>query len=178
MKRYTGIGALVAAAVLSAAMPFVPMSSGAAEPAEAGFPGWPATYEGRVLTALPLSERETGFLKDFPGRVGRFTDGEREIVLRTVVGATRRLHPASDCYRGLGFAIEPRPLQVRKGGVAMGCFRARKAGETIEVCETIKDGAGRVWPDVSAWYWDALLGRSAGPWWSTVVARRLTDPAE
>jgi hypothetical protein len=26
------------------------------------------------------------------------------------------------------------------------------------------------WPDVSAWYWSALLGRSPAPWWSYVVA--------
>ena len=34
-----------------------------------------ATFEGRPLEALPLTERETRFAADFPGRIGRFRRG-------------------------------------------------------------------------------------------------------
>ena len=44
------------------------------------FPGWPSTFEGRTLTPLPLNEMETKFATGFPGRIARFSDGEREII--------------------------------------------------------------------------------------------------
>jgi hypothetical protein len=40
------------------------------------------------------------------------------------------------------------------------------------VYERIYDVAGNSWSDVSAWYWAALLGKSAGPWWSVVIAEK------
>ena len=36
----------------------------------------------------------------------------------------------------------------------------------------IYDGRGESWPDVSAWYWNAIFGSSPEPWWSFVVADR------
>src|SRR5262245_8115155 len=66
---------------------------------EAAFPGWPAKFEGRDLKPLPLSSREERFVADFPGRVGRFTNGKREIIIRWVARETRALHPASDCFK-------------------------------------------------------------------------------
>ena len=36
----------------------------------------------------------------------------------------------------------------------------------------IRDERGETWPDVSAWYWHAMLGSIPGPWWSFIVAER------
>src|SRR5262245_8451285 len=71
------------------------------EPVEALFPGWPSTFEGRSLRELPLSEREERFGAGFPGRIARFTDGQRELIIRWVAAPTRQLHSAADCFRGL-----------------------------------------------------------------------------
>lgn len=161
----------VVAAVL---VPFVERLGGPARAQhEDAFPGWPAAYEGRALAPLPLTPREDTFVRDFPGRVGRFSDGRREIIVRWVVAPTRRLHPASDCLRGIGHVITPLPVRIATDGTAMSCFRAQKGGAAMAVCEAIRDGRGGSWPDVSAWYWSALLGRERGPWWSFVVAEPL-----
>jgi hypothetical protein len=92
------IAVLLLAAAVAALAPFATRSSGAV--ASAPFPGWPTHYDGRALTELPLTPREAGFTQDFPGRVGRFSDGQREIIIRWVGAPTRRLHPAADCFRG------------------------------------------------------------------------------
>lgn len=165
----------LASALASAVVPFVPETAPATNGADT-FPGWPASFEGKPLTPLPMTAREAAFARDFPGQIGRFSDGRRELVLRYVTAGTRRLHPASDCYRGLGYAIEPRPLRRGVDGGMMGCFRATKGGESYEVCEGIADASGQTWPDVSAWYWQALLGQTPGPWWSRVVAERSEEP--
>jgi exosortase/archaeosortase family protein len=161
-------GLLGSAALAAALMPLVAHAPGRAA-AVAGFPGWPGEHEGRTLTPLPLTDREAAFVRDFPGRIARFSDGSREIILRWVAEPTRRLHPASDCFRGSGYAITPLPLRRDVSGAAMGCFRATRGGEVMTVCEQIRDGAGTRWSDASSWYWEAMLGRSQGPWWSVVV---------
>ena len=51
-----------------------------------------------------MSEVEQRFAARFPGAIARFSDGERVIVLRHVERPTRMLHPAADCFRGLGYA--------------------------------------------------------------------------
>ncbi len=147
------------------------LSSNQPAAATAGFDGWPSTYEGRPLTPLPLSAREQSFAEGFPGRIARFSDGRREIILRHVAAATRRLHPASDCYKGLGFDIEPLPLRRDANGQPLGCFTARKGETRQTVCEGLRDTEGAAWSDVSQWYWEALFGQSRGPWWSIVVAQ-------
>lgn len=134
------------------------------------FPGWPAAHEGRPLTPLPLGEREAVFAREFPGRTGRFTDGRREIILRWVVEPTRRLHSAADCLHAVGYTITPLPSKRDADGRLMGCLRAKRADSDLSVCEVVRDEKGAAWPDVSAWYWSALLGFSSAPWWSIVVA--------
>jgi hypothetical protein len=67
------IAVLLLAAAAAALAPFAVRSSSAV--ASAPFPGWPTQYQGRALTELPLTPREAGFTQDFPGRVGRFSDG-------------------------------------------------------------------------------------------------------
>jgi hypothetical protein len=169
LKAHGEIAAVLLAAAAAALVPFVARSSGAA--ASAPFPGWPAHYEGRALVELPLTPREAAFTQDFPGRVGRFSDGQREIIIRWAGAPTRRLHSAADCFRGSGYAITP--IAARKGsdGSAMGCFRATLHGASTTICEVIRDERGGSWSDVSAWYWDGMLRSSAAPWWSFVVAQ-------
>ncbi len=168
----------VLAGCLAAAL--VPLLAGtvAGAPAAGDFPGWPATFEGRPLTELPLTEREQRFTAGFPGRVGRFHDGEREIIIRWVARPTRKLHPASHCYAAHGYRVEPAPWQRDAGGRTWSALVARKDGEVAHVREAIRDPAGRQWADVSGWYWAAVWSRSEGPWWSYIVARTGADGTE
>jgi hypothetical protein len=160
------------AALAAALVPLLTRTHENASQFAGGFPGWPSHYEGRPLTELPLAAREQAFVRDFPGRVGRFSDGQREIIVRWVAEPTRRLHPASDCFRGSGYTITPLPLQRDAAGTPMGCFRASRHGETMRVCEALRDDHGQTWPDASSWYWTTMLGGSDGPWWSVVVAEK------
>jgi hypothetical protein len=170
MRRLNArIAALLLAGAAAALAPLVERSNGAT--AGAPFPGWPAEYEGRALVELPLTPREAAFVQDFPGRVGRFTDGRREIIIRWLGVPTRKLHPAADCFRGSGYAITPIAARKSSDGTTMGCFRATLRGASMTVCEVIRDERGGSWSDVSAWYWDGMLRSSVPPWWSFVVAQ-------
>lgn len=159
------------AALFAALVPLMDRAGGKGlSNSTSAFPGWPTHYEGQTLTPLPLSSREDAFVRDFPGRTARFSDGRREIILRWVNAPTRMLHPASDCLRGVGYAITPLPVRTNETGVAMNCFRAHKAGAGMTVCELLRDEHGATWPDVSAWYWSALFNQSPAPWWSITLS--------
>lgn len=128
---------------------------------------WPRALDGQPLRPLALSAVEQDFADRFPGRIARFTDGRDVIVLREVTAPTRRLHPAADCYRGIGYTVGPPSLEYEtRGGVARlaRCFIAAKGGQRLRVCEHIVDARGRVFTDASAWYWAAITGHSTGPW--------------
>jgi hypothetical protein len=136
------------------------------------FAGWPTQFEGKTLTPLPLSALERQFATDFPGRIGRFTDGEREIVIRWVTEATRQMHFASDCFQGLGYTVKPLPVHRDDHGSLWASFTASKGNERLRVYERIHNDAGETWTDVSAWYWSALRNEGGGPWWALTVAQR------
>jgi hypothetical protein len=149
----------------------VPLLGGQPRPALTGnFPGWPARFGSKPLRPLPLGAVEQRFAAEFPGRIGRFTDGEHEIVIRWVSEETRKLHPASDCFRGTGYSITPQPLAVEPDRSHWGMFIAERGPERLQIRERIVDASGQEWTDVSAWYWAAALGRSTGPWWAFTVA--------
>lgn len=131
---------------------------------------WPASFEGRALVQLPLSPVEQRFAARFPGRIGRFSDGSRNIILRVVDQPTRLLHPAADCFRGIGYHVDETRVVQRADGTAWSCFAAERDGTRRTVCERIYDRDGGGWTDVSAWYWAAMLGRTQGPWWAVTVA--------
>jgi hypothetical protein len=163
---------VLAVCALAAAAPLLPRPSRAQAPAtKATTPvAWPPTeFEGHSLTELPLTGRDRRFADDFPGRIGRFTDGTRELILRATERATRRLHPASDCLKATGFTVEPLPARRGPDGTTWGCVAARKQADALTICEQIRDADGHRWPDPSSWYWAALTGTSRGPWWSTTV---------
>ena len=139
------------------------------------FSGWATSFEHRPLTPLALSEREERFGADFPGRLARFTDGEREIVARWVTTATRKLHPAADCYRATGYDVRPLPLHVDADGERWASFSAARGDERLIVRERIYDEAGASWTDASSWYWAATGGSTRAPWWAITVAERATE---
>jgi hypothetical protein len=170
MRSLVANASLVLAACVAAIVPLLGESSSTAG---SGFAGWPTHYEGRVLTELALTKREAAFVGDFPGHVGRFSDGRRELIIRWVNAPTRRLHSSADCLRGSGYKVVPTAAMRDASGAPMGCFLATRQADELSVCEVIRDERGESWPDVSAWYWHALFGASPAPWWSLVVAERI-----
>ncbi|HEX8495399.1 MAG TPA: hypothetical protein VF658_21480 [Pyrinomonadaceae bacterium] len=168
----------ITACLLTALIPLLPGQSGprVGEASSAVFPGWPTHFEGRALTALPLTEREQRFGRDFPGRIARFTDGQREVIVRWVTEPTRKLHPASDCFKGIGYQVRPLPLHVDETGARWGSFNASRGNEKLRVRERIyTDAQGGSWADVSAWYWAAFSEKSTGPWWALTIAEQETE---
>jgi hypothetical protein len=143
-------------------------------------PDWPAAFEGRSLSPVPLSESEQRFNQAYPGAVARFSDGERQFIFRWTVKPTRKLHSSADCLRGLGYRVAPEPPRVDAAGARWGCFTARRGEIELRVRERIAEpepgSAGRAggWSDVSAWYWSALLRQSRGPW----LAVTVIEPAD
>lgn len=164
----------IIACVLAAWTPFLtPLFEAPVTNAEmAPFPGWSGTFEGKPLTQLPLNEIEKTFASNFPGRMMRFTDGEREIIVRWVTEATRMLHPASDCFQGLGYTVTPLAAHRDQNGSLWASFAATKGDERLVVYDRIVSDSGETWTDVSAWYWSALRHEGSGSWWAITVAQK------
>jgi hypothetical protein len=136
------------------------------------FPGWPSEYEGKPLIRLELTDKEEVFVEGFPGKISRFSDGSREMIIRWVEQPTRKLHPASDCFRGNGYHITHQPIHINEYGVEMGCFTASKDLIRLTVCEYLVARDGKGWSDISAWYWEALFAESSKGWMSYVIAEK------
>jgi hypothetical protein len=157
---------------VAALLPFLPAQSESSSNAGAvTFPGWPAEFEGKPLTALPMTELEQRFNSDFPGKINRFTDGKREIIIRWVTEATRKQHPSSDCFQGLGYAVKPLPVRRDDKGSLWSSFAATKGNDQLRVYERIHSDTGETWTDVSAWYW-ATLQTDSGSWWAITIAEK------
>jgi exosortase/archaeosortase family protein len=138
------------------------------------FTGWPTELDGVPLRPVPPSATDERFTRGFPGRLARFTDGHRGVLLRWLPSPTRLLHPAADCFRGSGYATTPAPARLDGRGQRWACFDARRGVETLDVCERIFDGEGRSWTDTSSWWWAAVLGRADGPYWAVTVVEPRT----
>ncbi|MEO8152474.1 MAG: hypothetical protein ABI605_05340 [Rhizobacter sp.] len=136
-------------------------------------PEWPTVWEGRALRPLAMSAVELRFAARFPGRIARLTDGEQIVVLREVREPTRMLHPAADCYRGLGYRIAQAQLERDARQRLWRCFVAEREGRRTRVCERIVDAQGQAYTDASSWFWAAELGQSTGPWQAITTARPL-----
>jgi len=167
------------ACALAAMAPLLPQPHAAAS--SAPFPGWPSTFDGRPLQPRPLAARERRFAAGFPGKIATFGDGRRLYVVRWVTRATRRLHPAADCFRGAGYTIEPRPLLRDDASRSWGVFAARRGPTRLLVRERIVAAGANAneaaFTDTSSWYWAALLGRSEGPWWAWTVIESEAEGA-
>ena len=125
---------------------------------------WPRVWQGDTLRPLALTAVEQRFAERFPGHIGRFAADGSVWVLRDVSQPTRALHPASDCFRGLGYRIEQTQLQREADSHLWRCFIAERNGERVRVCERIVDANDQDFIDASSWFWAATLGRSTGPW--------------
>lgn len=166
---------LLATMALAAVAPLFASRGTATHGAAAPLSGWPHEFEGRPLTPVALTAEQQRFLGDFPGAVARFSDGERDILMRRVTQPTRRLHPAEDCYRGWGFEVAASKIRIDRDGRRWRCFAVTREGVTRQVCEQIRDGEGANYTDVSSWYWDATLQRTTGPWLVVTVASGAED---
>jgi hypothetical protein len=130
---------------------------------------WPRVWRGQALQPMALSAVEDRFARQFPGRIARFSlADESELVWREVQRPTRMLHPAADCWRGIGWQVQPAQLRRDEQADLWRCFEAWRATdggtERVRVCERIVDAHGRAFTDTSAWFWAATLGKSQGPW--------------
>lgn len=160
--------ALFVAAILAAVMPLLP----ADRAIDTLPPEWPSRFDGRHLKLLAPTPLDKKLADDFPGHIARFTDGRRQVVLRSLSSATRQLHPASDCFEAIGYRIAPAPMLRGTDGALSSCFEATRDGVTLKVCERVIAHNGETYPDISSWYWPALLGRSTGPWLATMTVER------
>lgn len=167
-KLAHGAAALLAALAAAAAPMWRTAAAPLAQPAAAL--EWAALQDGPPLRPLALGEVEQRFAARFPGTIVRLTDDHRQWVLRQVHQPTRMLHPAEDCYRGLGWRTADARLEADAQGQRWRCFAAERAGARVRVCERIVDAQGAAFTDTSSWYWAALLGRSRGPWRAITVA--------
>jgi hypothetical protein len=160
---------------LCALMPWLrPVSASSAQSESANhLTEWPDRWEGKPLRPLALSTVEQRFADRFPGRMARLTDGEQVLVLREVRRPTRMLHPAADCYRGLGYRILQAQLEHDAQQRLWRCFVAERDGRHTRVCERIVDAQGQAYTDASSWFWAAQLGQSTGPWQAITTARAL-----
>ncbi len=161
-----GLGLLSMALVAAVLIPLYPAAPQARSGRfEQAFPGWPESMDGLELKPVALTAREEQYAKGFPGRVGAFSNGRRQYIIRWVADTTRMLHPAADCFRGSGYNIQYLPLWRDANGREWSTFSATGKDRALYVREYIYDGAGNNWAEVSEWYWAATLGRTSGPWW-------------
>lgn len=168
------VGKAIWAALLAVcALAPLAQSSTSGEAASTQSPEWPVVWEGKALRPLALSAVEMRFAARFPGHIARLTDGQQVVVLRQVRQPTRMLHPAADCYRGLGYRIQQAQLQRDAQQRLWRCFIAERGGQRQRVCERIVDADGQAFTDASSWFWAAQLGQSSGPWQAVTTARAL-----
>jgi hypothetical protein len=117
------------------------------------FPGWPTSWDGAPLTALPLAAEDAAATGGFPGHIACFQSGDRHLVLRWV-GPTRALHPAADCLRAAGWKVrDALPEHDAQGWWT--CLSAERDGRSIRMREQIRAADRRSWPDPSLWWWQA-----------------------
>jgi hypothetical protein len=161
------------ALALCALAPLAPLASSHDAPRTPGGSEPPVQWDGSVWRPLALDAVERRFAARFPGRIARLTDGQRVLVWREVATPTRMLHPAADCYRGLGYRIGEARLETDAEQHLWRCFVAERDGRRVRVCERIVDAHGQSWTDASSWFWSAQLGRSTGPWQAYTIARSL-----
>lgn len=161
----------------AAVVPFRPRETQAAGEAEAL--AWSVGLVEADWQEQPLAEREARFAREFPGQIAVFAapDG-RTVVVRRVLRPTRKLHPAADCLRAVGYEIKERPIFTSAAGVDWGACEAMRGDERLQVRERLVGDDGRRWTDASAWFWSAALGRARGPWWALTELTSLPSEGD
>lgn len=163
------------AVLLALAAAALPLAATTGSPSPLITSPWPTRFEGRPISRIPATATDKALAGDFPGEIARFSDGRRQIVLRRLSAATRKLHPASDCFRAIGYSVEPVAMRIAPDGKPAACFTATRDGHTLLACEQVRGiQAGEAWPDISSWYWAALLGRSTGPWTASLTVEQAS----
>jgi hypothetical protein len=142
-------------------------------PQSSGFPGWPKEFDGAQLSEQPLTAREMRFWAGFPGKVARFTDGKRQIILRWAGGRSDRFHLAARCYRAMGYHITQLPAALDANGNRWCVYRADGRHTSLRVRERILDNAGNAWTDEAAYRWDAFWRRTSAPWWGITIVEPI-----
>jgi hypothetical protein len=156
--------ALALALTAAALLPLLGRAGAASAPSAAVAVEWPLDIDGAALRPLALGAVEQRFAERFPGRIGRFEADGAVWVLRDVQRPTRSLHPATDCFRALGYRIDAAQLETDASSRRWRCFVAERQGVRLRVCERIVDARQQAYTDASDWFWAAALGRSTGPW--------------
>lgn len=125
------------------------------------------TFDGMSLPLhpLPATPEEIAFAQGFPGMLASCRWGERQVILRRVQIATRRLHPSRDCLRAAGFETSEAKTVTLSDGSTWSRFSATRDGLRRIVHERlISEADGTTWTDVSSWYWSAMWHPLNGPW--------------
>jgi exosortase/archaeosortase family protein len=133
------------------------------------FPGWPTHFDGHALVRIELQDYERRYAAEFPGRLARFTDDNRQIMFQWLPTHSRSVHSAADCLRNVGYRVRHGPVLIDRQSTRWSSATATRDGVTVRVRERIESAAGQHWQDVSAWYWDAILDRTTGPYWVVIV---------
>jgi exosortase/archaeosortase family protein len=142
---------------------------------------WPNTWQGQPLDPMPLPESINEFLSDFPGEWAQFRVGDtgKVALLRRCTVATRKLHPAENCFAALGGTCSPMASLRDEQGHVWSRFRYTDpdgAQRVVSQCYfAIRETAGEPnetqqredlsdwlrdapsWPDASAWYWASAV---------------------
>ncbi len=130
------------------------------------------TFDGLTLplTRLPATEMEMAFARSFPGTLASYNWGGRQVILRRVDRATRRLHPTHDCLRAAGFETTDAATVTMSDGSVWARFHASRDGKRWSVSERIVSTTnGASWTDASAWFWAAVRHPLNGPWQAETV---------
>lgn len=143
---------------------------------------WPERLFGAALVPVALTPVDRKLAANLPGELARFAAGERHVLLRRLREASRHVHSVEPCMRGSGFTILPQPDRhvSSENPLEAGMwssFLAVSDAEQLRVLERVVDGNGRVFSDVSAWYWSAALGSSPPPYLCLTVVERLAPAA-
>ena len=138
---------------------------------------WPNSFEGESLTSIPMTAVEFEFSKDFPGELANFRCADQQVILRHVTRATRKLHPAADCFRASGYHIGKVKIHTSLDLQHWSGCVVSKAGKKFFLRERIVkvDDHQSAWTDVSSWYWHALTAPKHGPWLAITVISEVND---
>jgi hypothetical protein len=184
MKRFVLYTAVAVAVVAATVVKFVAKPAPSSAQVE-GFE-FPATFCGRTLREVGMTEAERRFYARLPGTVKQFETSEEKLLVRYVIRSARELHPASECYLANGATLEyPGPVVYPAPEFSdvlpeWSRFVAELDGTDYEVTETVisTDGAHR-YRDIQEWYWKcATGGEDKGPWIALtrqVVVRTRTE---
>ncbi len=138
---------------------------------------WPDSFEGKQLSIIPMTAVEYEFSKGFPGALANFRCGNEQVILRHVTRATRKLHPAVDCFRASGYSVGSVKTHTRPDNEHWSGTEVIKGHERFFLRERIiKIGdPTSEWTDVSSWYWHAITAPAHGPWLAITVISRIQD---